>query len=166
MAAHLVVGNDSRTERDQLVDRRWIRIDQVDVDTILCALRFVDFVEVPGGLGSATVGPANGGELTAAALVEWSTEDFRPEASRAQDVDAVEGNVANPGCHDPNRTVAARQTIPLDPALAGIALNWYQRNVPADSRGQDGPFAPVVGVPDNADAYTRLAGYVGRPVRT
>jgi uncharacterized protein (TIGR03086 family) len=54
----------------------------------------------------------------------------------------------------------------LDPALAGIALNWYQRNVPADSRGQDGPFGPVVDVPDNADAYSRLAGYVGRPVGT
>lgn len=54
----------------------------------------------------------------------------------------------------------------LDPGLAGVALDWYQRNVPADSRTQDGPFGSVVDVPDDADAYTRLAGYVGRPVRT
>lgn len=53
----------------------------------------------------------------------------------------------------------------LDPVLAEAALDWYTSNVPADSRSEDGPFGPVVEVGADADIYTRLAGYVGRPVR-
>ena len=52
----------------------------------------------------------------------------------------------------------------LDPGLAEVALNWYATNVPADSRSDDGPFGPVVEVRAEAGVYTRLAGYVGRPV--
>lgn len=52
----------------------------------------------------------------------------------------------------------------LDPVLAEVALDWFTRNVPAAARSDDGPFGPVVEVADDADAYTRLAGYVGRPV--
>ncbi len=53
----------------------------------------------------------------------------------------------------------------LDPVLADAELEWYARNVPADTRSDDGPFGPVVEVAEEADAYTRLAGYVGRPVQ-
>lgn len=53
----------------------------------------------------------------------------------------------------------------LDPVLGQAALDWFVSNVPADSRSHDGPFAPVVEVDAGSDVYTRLAGYVGRPVR-
>lgn len=52
----------------------------------------------------------------------------------------------------------------LDPMLAKAALDWYSRNVPADARSEGGPFGPVVAAADNADIYTRLAAFVGRPV--
>ncbi len=52
----------------------------------------------------------------------------------------------------------------LDPVLAEAALDWFTRNVPAEDRSEGGPFAPVVAVANDADAYTRLAAFVGRPV--
>jgi len=52
----------------------------------------------------------------------------------------------------------------LDPVLTETALDWYSRNVPADARSERGPFAPVVTVADDADAYIRLVACVGRPV--
>lgn len=52
----------------------------------------------------------------------------------------------------------------LDPALADAALDWFTRNVTAEDRIDGGPFAPVVPVPDDADVFTRLAGFVGRQV--
>jgi uncharacterized protein (TIGR03086 family) len=53
----------------------------------------------------------------------------------------------------------------LDPVLAEAALDWFTNNVPPDSRSDDGAFASVVEVGADADVYTRLAGYVGRPVQ-
>lgn len=50
----------------------------------------------------------------------------------------------------------------LDPALAESALDWFSRNVPAEGRSVGGPFAEPVAVSEDADAYTRLAAYVGR----
>lgn len=50
----------------------------------------------------------------------------------------------------------------LDPDLAVAALAWFTSNVPAEGREAGGPFAPVVPVADDADPYTRLAGFVGR----
>lgn len=50
----------------------------------------------------------------------------------------------------------------LDPALAEAALRWFSQNVPAEGRGEGGPFAPPVAVSDDADPHTRLAAYVGR----
>lgn len=52
----------------------------------------------------------------------------------------------------------------LDPVLAEAALNWYSRNVPADDRGEGGPFGPVIVVGDDSDPYTKLAAFVGRSV--
>jgi uncharacterized protein (TIGR03086 family) len=52
----------------------------------------------------------------------------------------------------------------LDPLLAEAALSWYSLNVPADARPAGGPFAPAVIVDCDADAYSRLAGFVGRHV--
>ncbi|MFJ2770052.1 TIGR03086 family metal-binding protein [Streptomyces sp. NPDC087300] len=53
----------------------------------------------------------------------------------------------------------------LDPVLAQAALDWFIANEPGDTRGVGGPFGPIVEVEAAADVYTRLAGYVGRPVR-
>lgn len=52
----------------------------------------------------------------------------------------------------------------LDPALSEAALAWFRRNVPAEGRSGEGPFAPAVEVGDGVDVHTRLAAYVGRPV--
>jgi len=55
---------------------------------------------------------------------------------------------------------AASSTITLDPGLAEAALTAARRAIPA---ARDGfPFGPVVEVPAYADAYTRLAGWMGR----
>lgn len=50
----------------------------------------------------------------------------------------------------------------LDPGLAEVALEWFSRNVPAESRTEGGPFGPAIAVSDDADTYTKLAAYVGR----
>lgn len=51
----------------------------------------------------------------------------------------------------------------LDPDLATEALAWFSRFVPSEARNeQAGSFGPVVPVSGDADAYTQLAGYVGR----
>lgn len=53
----------------------------------------------------------------------------------------------------------------LDPVLGDAALDWFRNNVGADDRSDDGQFGPIVEVDAGADVYTRLAGYVGRPVQ-
>ncbi|WP_142053028.1 TIGR03086 family metal-binding protein [Pseudonocardia kunmingensis] len=50
----------------------------------------------------------------------------------------------------------------LDPDLAAQALEAFPRFAPPEARSEQGSFAPVVPVPDDADAYTRLAAYLGR----
>lgn len=52
----------------------------------------------------------------------------------------------------------------LDPVLAEAALEWYERNVPAEERGAGRPFAEPVDVAHDAAPYTRLAAFVGRSV--
>lgn len=60
---------------------------------------------------------------------------------------------------------ATGRGVGLDPALAEAAIDWYARNVPEEDRSEDGgPFAPAMPVSDDADAYTRLAAFVGRQV--
>ena len=49
----------------------------------------------------------------------------------------------------------------LDDALAAAALGTAQAFIPDDTRGQI-PFGPVVAVPDDAPAYDRLVGWLGR----
>lgn len=59
---------------------------------------------------------------------------------------------------------ATGREVDLDVPLAHAALDWYTRNVPAEGRSEDGPFAPVVAVGSDADPYTQLAAFVGRQV--
>lgn len=60
---------------------------------------------------------------------------------------------------------ASGQTAALDPELALASLEIARRIVPAGIRG-DGrvPFGAVVEVPEDADPYLRLAGWMGRSV--
>lgn len=52
----------------------------------------------------------------------------------------------------------------LDPALAEMVLPFAQKMLPAAEREIEGfPFGSVIAVPDDAPAYHRLAGYMGRP---
>lgn len=50
----------------------------------------------------------------------------------------------------------------LDPDLAVQALDAFPRFAPPEERSGQGPFAPAVPVPNDADAYTQLAAYLGR----
>ncbi len=55
---------------------------------------------------------------------------------------------------------AIDSTTALDPDLAEAALTVARRAIPTE-RDQF-PFAPVVAVPETAEAYSRLAGWMGR----
>lgn len=57
--------------------------------------------------------------------------------------------------------VATGASTPLDPELGAVAAATARRAVPAE-RDQY-PFAPVIDVPEGADGYSRLAGWMGRP---
>lgn len=57
--------------------------------------------------------------------------------------------------------IATGNPTRLDPDLAEVALAAARRAIPA-ARDQF-PFAPVVEVPEGADATARLAGWMGRP---
>lgn len=54
--------------------------------------------------------------------------------------------------------------LPLDPELAECALEWAHRALPAERRGEGTPFDPVRPAPEDADAYDRLAAWLGRAV--
>lgn len=53
------------------------------------------------------------------------------------------------------------QTLP-DQELAARALEFARPMIAADRRGEDVPFAPVQEAPADADAYGRLAAWLGR----
>jgi uncharacterized protein (TIGR03086 family) len=50
----------------------------------------------------------------------------------------------------------------LDRDLAVRALDAFPRFAPPEERSEQGPFGPIVPVPDDADVYARLASYLGR----
>ena len=64
--------------------------------------------------------------------------------------------------HGWDLAVATGQSASLDPALAEAILPVVQQYVPAEGRGDDFGFGPVVEVPDSAPVYDRLAAYLGR----
>ncbi len=57
---------------------------------------------------------------------------------------------------------ATGQVGRLDPALAEVALPAYQAKVPAEPRGGDIPFGPVVHVGPDAGPYEQLVAWTGR----
>ena len=54
------------------------------------------------------------------------------------------------------------RTGELDDELAAGVLQGARRFLPAEPRGGQVPFGPVVDVPDTAPAWARLAGWTGR----
>lgn len=66
------------------------------------------------------------------------------------------------GVHAWDLAVATGRTDQLDDELATAALAPYQQKVPAEPRGGQIPFGPVVPVPDDADPYARLVAWTGR----
>jgi uncharacterized protein (TIGR03086 family) len=50
----------------------------------------------------------------------------------------------------------------LDPSLAEFSLSFAPEMLPAEMRGGEVPFGPVIAVPGDAPAYDRLAGFMGR----
>jgi hypothetical protein len=53
----------------------------------------------------------------------------------------------------------------LNDALATAALPAYMEKVPAEPRGPEIPFGPVVEVGDDATPYERLVAWTGRDPR-
>lgn len=64
--------------------------------------------------------------------------------------------------HDWDLARAIDSTDALDPALAEATLEPIRSFLPATPRGGQIPFGPVIEVPDDAPAYDRLLGWLGR----
>lgn len=67
--------------------------------------------------------------------------------------------------HAWDMSVVVAATPSLDPVLADAVLPLALDMVPADGRGGEMPFGPVVEVPADAPVYDRLVGYLGRDPR-
>ncbi|GAB7192331.1 TIGR03086 family metal-binding protein [Kineococcus sp. NUM-3379] len=64
--------------------------------------------------------------------------------------------------HAGDLAAALGRTGELDDHLAAGVLEGARRFLPAEPRGGQVPFGPVVDVPDTAPAWARLAGWTGR----
>ncbi|MEV0117031.1 TIGR03086 family metal-binding protein [Streptomyces sp. NPDC050844] len=76
--------------------------------------------------------------------------------------DALEAYTHEFTAHSWDLAHATRRLAELDPDLAARALQAFSKLAPPEDRSEQGPFSPVVAVPDDADVYTRLAAYLGR----
>lgn len=76
--------------------------------------------------------------------------------------DALEAYTHEFTAHSWDLAHATRRLAELDPDLAAQALEAFSKFAPPEDRSEQGPFSPVVPVPDDADLYTRLAAYLGR----
>ncbi len=75
---------------------------------------------------------------------------------------AIGGYVQEAATHAWDLATATGQLDRLDPGLGAAALAIAHRALPAQPRGGQVPFAPVVDVDDGADAWAHLAGWLGR----
>lgn len=64
--------------------------------------------------------------------------------------------------HSWDLACATGRLTALDPDLGARALEAFSEFAPPEARSEQGPFSPVVTVPDDADVYTRLAAFLGR----
>lgn len=81
---------------------------------------------------------------------------------------SMPGRIALSGCvmeavtHSWDLAQALGRAGELDAELAEFALSVARRAAPAERRGGDVPFGPALSVPEGADAYERLAAWLGR----
>ncbi|MCA6094180.1 TIGR03086 family protein [Streptomyces sp. SCA3-4] len=74
------------------------------------------------------------------------------------------GMVLETVTHTWDLSQAVGHPLPLDQELAELALGWAREFLPAGRRGEGVPFGPVQPAPEGADAYARLAAWLGRTV--
>ncbi|MEU4210759.1 TIGR03086 family metal-binding protein [Streptomyces sp. NPDC026206] len=74
------------------------------------------------------------------------------------------GMVLETVTHTWDLSQALGHPLPLDQELAAVVLDWAHRFLPAERRGEGVPFEPVQPAPEGADAYGRLAAWLGRTV--
>lgn len=96
---------------------------------------------------------ADAGNLTRIVTVPWGQESG---------ADVLASYVGELTVHSWDLATATGRTDQLDPELADAALPAYQRKVPAEPRGGQIPFGPVVPVADDADPYAKLVAWTGR----
>lgn len=107
------------------------------------------------------------GEARADLTAAWSADDLL-DGSYALPWGQVPGRVALSGClldtvtHTWDLARALEREQPLDEELAAYALAVAEKAVPAERRGGPTPFAAVRSAPEGADAYGRLAAWLGR----
>lgn len=70
--------------------------------------------------------------------------------------------VAEVAVHAWDLATATARTVVFDDAQLGPALMGVKMGIPAEGRGADMPFDPVVEVPDTAPAVDQMAGWMGR----
>ncbi|PSJ24771.1 TIGR03086 family protein [Streptosporangium nondiastaticum] len=107
-------------------------------------------------LARLTAAWADDEKLERPVTVEWGTF---PGA-----VYLASGVVLESVTHAWDLSQALGHQLPLDQELAGLVLGPAQRFLPAERRGDEVPFGPVRPAPEGADAYTRLAAWLGREV--
>ncbi|KJK56936.1 TIGR03086 family metal-binding protein [Saccharothrix sp. ST-888] len=98
---------------------------------------------------------ADGAVLDRIAVVPWDELSGRA---------ALAGYVVEATAHSWDIAQAVAPGIPLDERLAHACLPLARRFAPGERRGGRVPFAAVQPVPPGADAYTRLAAWLGRQV--
>jgi uncharacterized protein (TIGR03086 family) len=147
--------------------------EEYDVQALIAHLHAVAerIAALPGGVDVSTMPLAvdDGGDFATRAeraITAWSDDDV---LDRAMTVPwgtfpgfAVAGAyVMELVTHSWDLADATGRTGELDADLSEATLGIAQRALPADAR--DGfPFALPVGIPDGADAHSRLAAWMGR----
>jgi uncharacterized protein (TIGR03086 family) len=75
---------------------------------------------------------------------------------------ALSGSVMEVVTHSWDLAQALGRSGELDEDLARFALQVAHQAAPAERRGEDVPFGPVLPAPEGADAYGELAAWLGR----
>ncbi|WP_202966109.1 TIGR03086 family metal-binding protein [Streptomonospora alba] len=128
--------------------------------------------EATGDVGDVIHGIADDGWADAFALARGETERVWNEAVLDREVAlpwatlpgraALDAYTHEFTVHSWDLAHATGRRAALDPDLAVRALEAFPRFAPPEARSGQGPFGPVVEAPEDADAYTRLAAYLGR----
>lgn len=110
---------------------------------------------------------AEGRRVTDAVLADdaFLTREVELPWGRADGASAAASYIGELTVHAWDLAVATGREADLDPALAVGALAPYQAMVPAERRGGDIPFSPVVEVGADAGPYERLVAWTGRDPR-